>query len=108
MKIAILCLTPLSFVISWLVTRLMRVVAPKIGFVDKPGGRKIHENPKPLGGGVGIFLGFALPTLVAIIWISFFQPPESLHIFPAYWSGAREQSPLGLKILLAATLMLAL
>ena len=30
----------------------MKRIAPRLGFVDKPGGRKIHSNPKPLGGGV--------------------------------------------------------
>ena len=32
-------------------------LAPRVGLVDKPGHRKIHAAPKPLGGGAGIFLG---------------------------------------------------
>ena len=47
-----LCLA--SFVISWILTFAMIRIAPRIGFVDKPGHRKIHHNPKPLGGGVAI------------------------------------------------------
>ncbi len=49
-----------SFLLSSMLTRAMIWLAPKIGFVDKPGHRKIHANPKPLGGGVAIFWSFAL------------------------------------------------
>lgn len=60
---SILLLGLVSFVISWVLTLTMMRVAPRIGFVDKPGGRKIHANPKPLGGGVAIFWAFAVPML---------------------------------------------
>ncbi len=70
--VGILLLIPLSLAISAIVTFAMIRLAPKIGFVDKPGGRKIHANPKPLGGGVGIVAGLMLP-LVAMgayfLWI---------------------------------------
>lgn len=46
--------------ISLVGTRVMIWLAPRIGFVDKPGHRKIHHNPKPLGGGVAIFWSFAI------------------------------------------------
>ena len=39
------------------VTPLWRRVAPSLGFVDRPGGRKIHDAPRPVGGGVAVFLG---------------------------------------------------
>ena len=55
MILSILGLGAISFVISWLGTWAMIRIAPRIGFVDKPGGRKIHANPKPLGGGIAIF-----------------------------------------------------
>ena len=51
---AILGLGVLSFLISWVATFAMIRVAPRINFVDRPGHRKIHSNPKPLGGGVAI------------------------------------------------------
>ena len=49
MTLVILCLIVFSFAISWLITYWMKGFAVRIGFVDRPGGRKIHDNPKPLG-----------------------------------------------------------
>jgi UDP-GlcNAc:undecaprenyl-phosphate GlcNAc-1-phosphate transferase len=69
MRLPILGLIAISFVISWWLTFAMRRIAPRLGFVDRPGGRKIHAKSKPLGGGVGIFWGFAIPLIVALIAI---------------------------------------
>ena len=63
---SILSLGLVSFAIAWMLTWMMIRVAPRIGFVDKPGGRKIHANPKPLGGGVAIYWGFVVPLIAAI------------------------------------------
>ncbi len=117
----ILSLSLLSFVISWAATWVMRSLAPRLGFVDRPGGRKIHANPKPLGGGVAIFLGFSLPVLIGLAVIELHGPPArdavstapltpsmSAKLLAAYWSGARERSPLVLGILLTALLMHAM
>ncbi len=106
MRLVILCLLAVSFSISWTITRWMTAFAGRIGFVDKPGGRKIHENPKPLGGGVGIFWGLAIPIIAALLYVTFAPPPGFLrHLvagqIDAYWSGARLQTPLAWKILLA-------
>ncbi len=46
---------------------LARRLSPKIGFLDRPGGHKAHEKAVPLGGGVAIFIGFALPVAVALL-----------------------------------------
>jgi UDP-GlcNAc:undecaprenyl-phosphate/decaprenyl-phosphate GlcNAc-1-phosphate transferase len=110
MILVILCLIAVSFAISWLVTRWMRRLAVRIGFVDRPGGRKIHENPKPLGGGVGIFWGLTLPIICGLGYVTFAQPPGFLRsVVPgpidAYWSGARQQAPLGWEILGAGALI---
>src|SRR5688500_7724232 len=62
-----------SFLLSLILTRVMTALAPRIGFVDKPGHRKIHANPKPLGGGVAIFWTFAFVFLisgVAAMWLA--------------------------------------
>lgn len=114
----ILSLSLLSFAISWAATWAMRSIAPRLGFVDRPGGRKIHANPKPLGGGVAIFLGFSLPVLIGLAVIEVHGPPVqgasstasltpsmSAKLLSAYWSGARERAPLVLGILLTALLM---
>jgi UDP-GlcNAc:undecaprenyl-phosphate GlcNAc-1-phosphate transferase len=67
MILPILCLPLVSFVLSWVTTLVVRRVAPTLNFVDKPGGRKIHHNPKPLGGGVAIFVAVAVPLLGVLV-----------------------------------------
>lgn len=117
----ILSLSLLSFAISWVATWAVRSIAPRLGFVDRPGGRKIHANPKPLGGGVAIFLGFSLPVLIGLAVIEAHGPPAraalsaapltpsmSAKVLAAYWSGAREREPLVLGVLLSALLMHAM
>lgn len=47
-----------AFIITYLLTPLIRRLALAAGMVDTPGGRKIHERPTPRAGGVAIFLAF--------------------------------------------------
>lgn len=63
--IEILGLFVLAFAASTLLTPLVRRLAERFGVMDAPGGRKIHDRPKPLLGGLGIFLSFGLAVLVA-------------------------------------------
>src|SRR4051812_5079445 len=99
MTFAILGLGVVSFVISWLATFAMIRVAPRIGFVDKPGHRKIHSNPKPLGGGVAIFLGIVLPLTAALVGARVVGsvPAE----YRPYVGGVKLKTPLAVGILLA-------
>ncbi len=62
------CLLP-AFWVSFLTTGLMRLIAPRIGLIDKPGARKVHLVPTPLGGGIGIWAGVVVPLLVAQILV---------------------------------------
>jgi UDP-GlcNAc:undecaprenyl-phosphate GlcNAc-1-phosphate transferase len=105
---AILCILPVSFAITWAATFAVRAVAPRVGFVDRPGGRKIHANPKPLGGGVAIFAGVAVPLLAALVALH--VPPLTAHLSldPAYVGGVREQTPMALGLLVALLAMHAL
>lgn len=97
MTYAILGLGAVSFVISWIVTFAMIRIAPRIGFVDKPGHRKIHANPKPLGGGVAIFLAIFLPLLACMIagWVM------KGGQLADYFGGIRSKSGLAIGIMLA-------
>ncbi len=54
----------LAFAVSFLVCALVRRAAPKIGLLDRPGQRKIHTSPIPLGGGIGIWCGLFFPLFV--------------------------------------------
>ena len=42
---------------------LFRHLAIRLGLVDRPGGRKMHEHAVPLIGGVAIFFGFCFALL---------------------------------------------
>ena len=105
----ILALALGTFVLSWIFTAAMKRVSPRIGFVDKPGGRKIHANPKPLGGGVAIFWAFAIPMIIGLMVISFQKPPAVLEgripQLDNYWSGMQERTPMAIGMLLATLVM---
>lgn len=125
----ILCLIGIGFAVAWVATLLIRGIAPRLGFVDKPGGRKIHHNPKPLGGGIGIFLGLALPMLAALAYVdqamsepstsehSYNLGPVGVHVteinvsfrgidlLSEHWPGVRQQTPHALIFLAAAFAM---
>ncbi|HEY8667586.1 MAG TPA: MraY family glycosyltransferase, partial [Tepidisphaeraceae bacterium] len=106
---AILALSVGAFVLSWCFTLFMKHFSPRIGFVDKPGGRKIHANPKPLGGGVAIFWAFSLPILIGLAVIVWGHPPARFEAriphLDQYWSGMRERAPMAIGLLLAALVM---
>jgi UDP-GlcNAc:undecaprenyl-phosphate/decaprenyl-phosphate GlcNAc-1-phosphate transferase len=44
----------------------VRHLALRYGMVDKPGPRKVHVNPIPLLGGIGIYLGFVVAVLLTL------------------------------------------
>ena len=51
----------IAFFASYLAGFLVRLVAPRLGWVDMPGGRKMHPRPTPTAGGFAIWLGVTLP-----------------------------------------------
>jgi UDP-GlcNAc:undecaprenyl-phosphate GlcNAc-1-phosphate transferase len=103
MEPAVLTLGLVSFAVSFAATAAMKRVAPRLDFVDKPGHRKIHKAPTPLGGGVAIFLAVVLPLLAALAAVWLLDPAAPrLGIPPdawaAYLGGARQQTPMGLAL----------
>ncbi len=56
----------LSFCLSALITLLVRWAARRLGWLDRPGDRKVHRVPTPRLGGVSIFLAFFLSALVLL------------------------------------------
>jgi len=130
MVLLILGLVGASFLVTWVATLIICRIAPLVGFVDKPGGRKIHHNPKPLGGGIGIFLGLAVPMLAGLGYVNSADDPGrgvfSVHVtairvddqpkqsmkyrltfdmLKEHWSGIRQQTPAALIFLAAALAM---
>ena len=53
-----------SYLIVLVLTPLFIKLAPRIGLMDVPDERCIHENTTPLGGGVVIFIAFNLSIYV--------------------------------------------
>ncbi len=54
--IGVITLLP-ALVISLVAIYPIRYFAERLGLLDRPGGRKTHAKPIPLGGGIGIWLG---------------------------------------------------
>ncbi|MBF0109652.1 MAG: undecaprenyl/decaprenyl-phosphate alpha-N-acetylglucosaminyl 1-phosphate transferase [Magnetococcales bacterium] len=48
----------LAFGASWAWLGLLRPLAPAMGLLDRPGGRKQHSHPTPMVGGIAMFLSF--------------------------------------------------
>ena len=74
-----------SFLLGVIFILTARRIALRIGFVDRPTQRKFHQEPKPLGGGVAIFLAASLTVilgLVAVIFKASFLPgsQEFIHM----------------------------
>jgi len=57
-----------SFLVAYLLTPLVRRLAPALGMLDVPNHRKIHQFPVPRGGGIAIFLGFHLSLVILYYW----------------------------------------
>lgn len=76
-----------AFLISLFAVGVVRRAAERLGLLDKPGARKVHTTPIPLGGGLGIWCGvvgtFALGSLA--VWQSI-QSPSLASILPESFS----------------------
>lgn len=53
-----------AFVLAWGGTWLVRLLAPRLGLVDRPRPDRWHRRPVPRLGGVAMFLGFTVPLLL--------------------------------------------
>lgn len=67
-----------SFLFALLLTALVRHVATRVDFVDRPGGHKSHRAPTPYGGGIAIFTAAMVP-IAALLAVSAVVPEELLH-----------------------------
>ena len=76
-----LILFVIAFIVSLIGTALARRYALRLGLMDAPGHRKVHTVATPRNGGIGIFWGFALPLVVAILAVAFLVPAGATGIF---------------------------
>lgn len=66
----------IAFALSWAVVPSLRKLAVKLRFVDMPNQRKVHRDPLPMLGGVGIFAGF----LAATFWQQYAKGDVSTYV----------------------------
>jgi UDP-GlcNAc:undecaprenyl-phosphate GlcNAc-1-phosphate transferase len=88
---------------------LVRGVARRIGFIDRPGGRKEHAAPVALGGGVAIFLALALPVVCGSLlarWAAIAGSPDWIPAFVhPHLAGITDKLPLLLTIIAGALVL---
>lgn len=71
-----------AFLAALIITPVWRRIAPWLGMMDQPGGRKVHRNPVPRGGGLAVFGGFHFAC--AIIFLVPWKPFAG-QISPGWW-----------------------
>jgi UDP-GlcNAc:undecaprenyl-phosphate GlcNAc-1-phosphate transferase len=74
-----------SLIVSCLAAWLIRRLAPRLGLVDKPGHRKVHATPTPLGGGLAIWLGVVVPFAVGQAVLSSLEPTGDGYLLAGRW-----------------------
>ncbi|SFB54882.1 UDP-GlcNAc:undecaprenyl-phosphate GlcNAc-1-phosphate transferase [Cohnella sp. OV330] len=62
-----------AFLCVMILVPFVRMLALKIGFVDRPNGRKIHKAPIPLSGGVAIYAGAVLTCAIFVQHAALFR-----------------------------------
>ena len=58
----------LALVVALVLTPVMRKLALRTGFVDRPVARSMHTEPKPYLGGVAIYIAFVAAVLLGGAW----------------------------------------
>lgn len=53
--------------LAWFITPIMRRIAIKNNILVNPGGRRIHTRPTPQWGGLAIYAGFAISSIVFLL-----------------------------------------
>ncbi len=96
-----------GLVVSLLVTRTWGPLAPRFGFVDRPGARKLQKNPVPTAGGIALFCGVHAACLVLLLfpwrpfaghitlgWWGRFAVLSSIVVLLGIWDDKRALSPI--------------
>ena len=101
-----LLLMAVGFALAWPLTAVMRTAGRRLGQMDRPGDRKVHDAPIPATGGVAIFAAVVGPLVAGLVaaWVVPAEvwrelwPPLVPHL-----EGVRAVTPLGAA--LAASLL---
>jgi UDP-GlcNAc:undecaprenyl-phosphate/decaprenyl-phosphate GlcNAc-1-phosphate transferase len=87
---------------------LARRIAPRWGFVDRPGGHKGHRAPTPLGGGVAIWLTIVSILAIGLLAVRVLGPGELPGPLARHAGGIYERSGELLWILALASAIMAM
>jgi UDP-GlcNAc:undecaprenyl-phosphate GlcNAc-1-phosphate transferase len=97
LALAAIGLTFVSFAIGIALNWLARRIAPRFGLVDKPGGRKAHLAPTPMGGGVAIWATTGLVLGLGALGLALFRaelPPDLARHANGLWLRGPELAAL--------------
>jgi len=59
----------IAFVLTILLTPMVRSFAPEIGALDVPSARKVHQEKIPRTGGIAIYFGFLVAVLFGLLFL---------------------------------------
>jgi UDP-GlcNAc:undecaprenyl-phosphate GlcNAc-1-phosphate transferase len=76
--VSLLGRTAVAFAVAALGTWVAAWTARRLGLIDRPGPRKIHASPVPLGGGLGVAVGLTAGLVGA--------GDEALLLLPSAWA----------------------
>ncbi|MCL4220933.1 MAG: undecaprenyl/decaprenyl-phosphate alpha-N-acetylglucosaminyl 1-phosphate transferase [Phycisphaerales bacterium] len=110
MILLVLALVPIAFVLACTATWAVLCVSRRVGAMDTapmPGQVKAERRAVPNTGGIGIFVGVALPLAGALSAVPLLAGrPEVLpEAAAAHLPGLGERAPMGLALLGCATLL---
>lgn len=97
-----LSLIVVALALSLPLTWICRRAAGRLGQVDQPGHRKIHDRPIPVTGGIAIFWAAALPMLAALAAAWWLPTSVWQSVLPAaveHLPGVRQQTGMGLTLI---------
>lgn len=103
-----LALVVLSCVTSVGLCLFARRLAPRWGFVDRPGGHKGHRVPTPLGGGVAIWLTIVVILVSGMVAVRVLGPDGLPAPLARHVGGAYERSGELAWILVLASVIMAM
>ena len=90
-----------SFCVAAAATPVVRELARRVGAVDRPdgiAGRKIHDRPTPLLGGVAVWLGIVAALLANGVWPAGLAPVLATATFLMLFSARDDVRPIGSSI----------
>ena len=84
---SVLFLITLSFICCYGLTPVVAAWSRRRGYVDQPGGRRVHGEPTPRTGGIAIALSCLVPLAILLLSplaaVSIVNLPVILSVFPA-------------------------